>query len=143
MTMGFLKGIGKAIGGIAKTVGNVAGGIAKVANFIQKPLEMLTSPIKKAVGGLLDKLPFGIGKFIKPFAEKFLDHGLGFLAGGPLGGLGVLAKAMPTIAKIGDVASKVADVANKVGAFAENPKGLLNFQNIIAHSHASKLLEVG
>ena len=141
--MGFMN-IGKAlktIGDIAGTVGKVAGGIGKVANFLKNPLETLTGPIKSAVGGLLDKLPGGIGQMVKPFAETFLDKGLAFLAKGPLGGLGFLAKAQPTIGKIADLAQKVGDLAGKVKAFSENPLGQLNFQNIIAHAHAGKLLE--
>ena len=141
--MGLIN-IGKAlktIGNIAGTVGNVAGGIGKVANFLKNPLETLTGPIKNAVGGLLNKLPGGIGKMVQPFVEKFLDKGLAFLAKGPLGGLGFLAKAQPTIGKIADLAQKVGDMASKVKAFTENPMGALNFQNIIAHSHAAKLLE--
>jgi hypothetical protein len=142
--MGFLSGIGKVLGGIGKVagvVGQVAGGVGKVANFLKNPLASLTGPIKSAVGGLLDKLPGGIGQMVKPFAEKFLDKGLAFLAKGPLGGLGFLAKAQPTIGKIADLAQKVGDLAGKVKAFSENPMGALNFQNIIAHSHAAKLLE--
>jgi hypothetical protein len=138
--MGLFKGIGKAIGGIARTVGKVAGAVGKIANFIQKPLDLLMSPIKKLVGGVLDKLPFGIGKFIKPFVDKFLDHGLALLAGGPLGGLGILAKAMPTISKIADLAEKVGSVANKVGQVFP-PEGKANLQNIFAFTHAQKLLE--
>jgi hypothetical protein len=142
--MGFLSSIGnalKTVGNIAGTVGKVAGGIGKVANFLKNPLETLTGPIKSAVGGLLDKLPGGIGQMVKPFVDKFLDKGLSFLAKGPLGGLGFLAKAQPTIAKIADLAQKVGEMAGKVKAFSENPMGALNFQNIIAHSHAAKLLE--
>jgi hypothetical protein len=142
--MGFLGGIGKALSGIGKVagvVGQVAGGIGKIANFLKNPLETLTGPIKNAVGGLLDKLPGGIGQMVKPFVDKFLDKGLSFLAKGPLGGLGFLAKAQPTIGKIADLAQQVGDIAGKVKAFAENPMGQLNFQNIIAHSHAAKLLE--
>lgn len=138
--MGFLKGIGKAIGGIARTVGKVADVVGKVTSFIQKPLDMLMSPIKKVVGGVLDKLPFGIGNFVKPFVNKFLDNALAFVAGGPLGGLGLLAKAMPTIGKIADLAQTVGGIAKKVGD-ALPPQGGINLQNIFAHAHAQKLLE--
>jgi hypothetical protein len=138
--MGFLGGIGKAIGGIARTVGKVASVVGKVASFIQKPLDLIMSPIKKMVGGLLDKLPFGIGNFIKPFVNTFLDNALAFVAGGPLGGLGMLAKAMPTISKIADLAQTVGSVANKIGE-ALPPEGGVNLQNIFAHAQAQKLLE--
>jgi hypothetical protein len=92
--MGFLGGIGKAIGGIAKTVGGIAGKVAdfggKALSIIQKPMDALTAPIKNLAGGLLDKLPFGLGKIAKPFVDKLIDSGASFLAGGPLGGLGFL-----------------------------------------------------
>src|SRR6218665_410178 len=126
-------------GGIGKALGKVAGVVGKVTDFIQKPLSKLMEPIKKLVGGALDKLPFGIGNFIKPFANKFLDNALSFVAGGPLGGLGFLAKAMPTISKIGDLAQTVGGIANKVSG-AISPEGNLNLQNIFSHAHAQKLL---
>ncbi|PTL79617.1 hypothetical protein [Vitiosangium sp. GDMCC 1.1324] len=139
--MGFLKSIGKAIGGIARTVSKVADGIGKVTSFLQKPLDSLMAPIKKLVGGALDKLPFGIGNFVKPFADKFLDNALSFVAGGPLGGLGFLAKAMPTISKIGDLAQTVGGIAKKVGDTFP-PQGGVNLQNIFAHAQAQKLLQM-
>jgi len=138
--MGFLGGIGKAIGGIARTVGKVADVVGKVTSFIQKPLDAIMAPVKKLVGGALDKLPFGIGNFIKPFADKFLDKALSFVAGGPLGGLGLLSKAMPTIKKLADLAETVGGIAKKVGD-ALPPQGGINLQNIFAHAHAQKLLE--
>jgi hypothetical protein len=138
--MGFLKGIGKAIGGIARTVGKVADVVGKVTSFLQKPLDAIMAPIKKVVGGVLDKLPFGIGNFVKPFVDKFLDNALSFVAGGPLGGLGLLAKAMPTIGKIADLAQTVGGIAKKVGD-ALPAEGGVNLQNIFAHAHAHKLLE--
>jgi hypothetical protein len=137
--MGLFGGITKAIGKVANVVGKVADVVGKVTNFIQQPLSKLMEPVKKLVGGALDKLPFGIGKFIKPFADKFLDNALSFVAGGPLGGLGVLAKAMPTIAKIGDLAKTVGDVAHKVGSVV-SPEGSVNLQNIFAHAQAQKLV---
>lgn len=138
--MGFLSGIGKALGGVARTVSKVADVVGKVTNFIQKPLDQIMAPVKKLVGGALDKLPFGIGNFIKPFADKFLDKALSFVAGGPLGGLGLLSKAMPTIKKLADLAETVGGIAKKVGD-ALPPQGGINLQNIFAHAHAQKLLE--
>ncbi|MBM7112673.1 hypothetical protein [Archangium primigenium] len=137
--MGFIKGITKAIGKVAGVVGKVADVVGKVTNFIQQPLSKLMEPIKKLAGGLLDKLPFGIGNFIKPFADKFLDNALSFVAGGPLGGLGFLAKAMPTISKIGDLAQKVGGIAKQVSG-GISPEGNINLQNIFAHAHAQKLV---
>ena len=137
--MGFLGGITKAIGKVANVVGKVADVVGKVTNFIQQPLSKLMEPVKKLVGGALDKLPFGIGNFIKPFANKFLDNALSFVAGGPLGGLGLLTKALPTIGKIADMAKTVGDIAHKVGS-AVSPEGKVNLQNIFAHAQAQKLL---
>ena len=139
--MGFLGGIGKAIGGIAKTVGGIAGKVAdfggKALSIIQKPMDVLTAPVKKLAGGLLDKLPFGLGKIAKPFVEKLIDSGASFLAGGPLGGLGFLGKAAKTIQDVVKIAETVKGVADKVGAFTNNPLGQANFQNIIAHAQAA------
>jgi hypothetical protein len=139
--MGFLGGIGKAIGGIAKTVGGIAGKVAdfggKALSIIQKPMEALTAPIKNLAGGLLDKLPFGLGKIAKPFVDKLIDSGASFLAGGPLGGLGFLGKAAKTIQDVVKIAETVKGVADKVGAFTNNPTGLNNFQNIIAQAQAA------
>jgi hypothetical protein len=139
--MGFLGGIGKAIGGIAKTVGGIAGKVAdfggKALSIIQKPMDALTAPIKNLAGGLLDKLPFGLGKIAKPFVDKLIDSGASFLAGGPLGGLGFLGKAAKTIQDVVKIAETVKGVADKVGAFTNNPTGLGNFQNIIAHAQAA------
>lgn len=137
--MGFLKGIGKAIGGIARTVSKVTDAVGKVTNFLKKPLDAIMAPVKKVVGNALDKLPFGIGNFIKPFADKFLDKAQAFVAGGPLGGLGVLAKAMPTITKIADLAETVGGIAKKLGDTFP-PQGGVNLQHLFAHTHAQKLL---
>lgn len=139
--MGFLGGIGKAIGGIARTVSKVTDTIGKVTNFLNKPLGQLMEPLKKMVGGALDKLPFGIGNFIKPFAEKFMDKALSSVAGSTLGGLGFMAKAMPTISKIADLAEKIGGIAKKVGQ-ALPPEGGVNLQNIFAHAQADKLREM-
>ncbi len=142
--MGLLDKIGGAIGGLAKgvskvasTVGNIAG---NVKNLLSAPLSQLAAPIKGLVGKALDKLPFGIGNMIKPFAEKFMDKGLSALSGTTLGGLGVFAKAMPTVSKIADLATKIADVANRVGQ--EFPaQGKLNLANIFAHAQAAKIAQ--
>ena len=144
--MGFLSNITSKIGGaissVAKGVSNVAGTVGNIAgnvkNLLSAPLSQLAAPIKGLVGKALDKLPFGIGNFIKPFAEKFMDKGLSALSGKTLGGLGILAKAMPTVGKIADLATKIADVANK---FSQDfgQQGKLNLANIFAHAHAQKI----
>jgi hypothetical protein len=133
--MGFLSGLGKAVGGLAKGVSKVAGIVSKVTSFLQKPLDVVMEPVKKAVGGLLDKLPFGLGKIVSPFVDKFFDSALGFLAGGPLGGLGILAKAMPTISKLGDLATKIGGAADQVADLLA-PEAKENVTNIVAEAHA-------
>lgn len=136
--MSFLSKIGGFVSKAAGVVGKVADTVGKVTDFLQKPLSKLMEPIKGLVDKALDKLPFGIGNFIKPFADKFMDNALSTVASGPLGGLGVLAKAMPTISKIGDLAHEVSDIAGKVGGLA-SPQGQSNIQNIFAQAQAALL----
>lgn len=137
--------MGKIIKGVtnfAKKVGDIAGGVVNFANkaisFIQKPMDMITAPIKKLAGNVLDKLPFGVGKFIKPFADKLIDHGLSLLAGPVTGGMSIFAKALPTIQKVADFAEKVKGVADTVGALGNQP-AQQNFQNIMAHAQAAQV----
>jgi hypothetical protein len=138
-----MGGVIKAIGNVAGKVASVAGKVAdiggKVLNVIQKPMEALTSPIKNMAGGLLDKLPFGLGKIVKPFADKLIDGAASFLSKGPLGGLSILGKAAKTVGDITNIAETVKGVADKVGAFTNNPLGQGNFQNIIAQAHAAHI----
>lgn len=131
----------KAIGNIASKVGQIAGKVAsigsKVLSIIQKPMDMLTAPIKKLAGGVLDKLPFGLGKMIKPFADKFIDGAASWLSGNVLGGLGILGKAAKTVGDVVKVAETVKGVSDKVGAFANNPSGIFNFQNLMAKAQGA------
>jgi hypothetical protein len=150
--MGLFSGIKnafKSIGKIAGKVGDIAGkvgGIAskianignKAINLIKAPLETLTNPIKKLAGGFLDKLPFGLGKMIKPFADKFIDGAGSFLQKNVLGGLGILTKATKTAGDIANIAETVKGVADKVGAFSTSA-AQFNIQNLFAHAHASKV----
>ena len=99
--MSFFSSIGKALSGALHTV-------TQVADFIRKPLDMITKPLQSLIDPILDKLPFGIGSFIKPFADKFLTSAIGFLAGGPLGGL------MATLTSVDGVVDKVDDVLHTV-----------------------------
>lgn len=133
--MSFLSGLGKAIGGFASGVSKVAHKVTSVINFIKQPVDKLLAPVKNIVGGALDKLPFGLGKIAKPFVDKFFDSAVSFLAGGPLGGLAFLAKAMPTIDKVADLAAKVGQVADTVGGFV-NPQAQSNAANIFAEAQA-------
>ncbi|XXF78038.1 hypothetical protein P2318_34075 [Myxococcaceae bacterium GXIMD 01537] len=143
--MGFLSGIGNAFKNVAKTVGDVAGKVAsfagKAVKILQAPQEAISGFVKKAAGGLLDKLPFGLGKVAKPFVDKLVDHGLSFLAKGPLAGIFTAAtKLAPTVKDIADIAETVSSAAKKVGAF-EIPESLENAQEIFSFAHAQKLLE--
>ena len=133
---GALKAVGKFVGKVGDIAGKVASIGGKVLSVIQKPLDLLTSPIKKLAGGLLDKLPFGLGKFLKPLAEKLIDGAAGFLAGGPLGGLGLLGKAAKTIGDVVKIAETVKGVADKVGALT-NPLAQGNFQHLMAAAHGA------
>lgn len=133
--MSFLSGLGKAIGGIAGGISKVAGTVNKVIDFIKKPVSELMAPVKKFVGGALDKLPFGLGKLVSPFVDKFFDNALSFLAAGPMGGLSILTKAMPTIDKIADIAKKVGGIADQVGGWV-NSDAQNNVANVLAESQA-------
>ena len=140
--MSFLSKVTNFVGHAAQTVSKVAGTVSNIAgnvkNLMSAPLSQLAAPLKGLADKALDKLPFGIGKMIKPFADKFMDKGLSSLEGATLGGLGVFAKAMPTISKIADLAGKIADGANRIGQ--EFPAaGQANLQNIFAHAHAQKI----
>jgi hypothetical protein len=145
-----MGGIGKAIGGALKTVGSIAGKVGEIAgkvadiggkvlNVLQNPMEALTKPLKDLAGKALDKLPFGLGKLAKPLAEKLIDGAASFLSKGPLGSLGILGQAAKTVGDVVKVAETVKGVADKVGAFANNPLGQANFQNIMAFSHAAHI----
>jgi hypothetical protein len=136
-----LNKVTDTLGKVANTVSQVAGGIANIANkameFLNKPISELVDPIAKFVGDKVGQLPF-VGKFLGPIAENLIKDGAASLLGGAtLGSLGFLGDLAPSIQAIGDLATKVKTAADKVGAFANNPLGLGNFQNLIAHSHAA------
>jgi len=135
-----LQAVTKTIGKVASTVSKIAGGIAniggKAMEFLQKPLSSLVDPIAKFIGEKVGKLPL-VGKFLGPTAENLVKQGAAsFLGGNSLGSLGFLAKLAPKVQDITNIAQAVKGAADKVGAFAENPLGLQNFQNIIAQNHA-------
>jgi hypothetical protein len=146
--MGFISGIGKAISNIAKKVGDVAG---KVANIAGKAVNILSNPegaiggfIKKAAGGLLDKLPFNLGNMIKPFADKVIDGGLSLLSKSGVGSIFEFAKKLaPKVDQLADFAEAVKKGADKVGAFADGVAGessLGNVQNIFSAAQAENLI---
>ena len=137
---GPLKAITKTISSVASTVSKIAGGIAniggKAMEFLQKPLSSLVDPIAKFIGEKVGKLPL-VGKFLGPTAENLVKQGASsFLGEGTLGSLGFLSKIAPKVQDITNIAQTVKGAADKVGAFAQNPLGLQNFQNIIAQNHA-------
>lgn len=145
--MGFIKGIGKAIGGIAKTVSNIAGKVADVAGkavkIMQAPEQALSGFIKKAAGGLLDKLPAGLGNMIKPFAEKVIDGAMSLLSKSNLGSVFEFAKKLaPKVGQLADFAEKVKQTAEKVGTFA-NPtireSALNNMREMFSSAQADGL----
>lgn len=143
--MSFLSSIGnafKSVGSIASKVGGIAGKVAdiggKILKVAQSPLSALTDPIKKLAGGFLDKLPFGLGNLVKPFAEKLIDSGASFLSKNVLGATGILGKATKTIGDVVKLAEGIKGVADKVGAFA-NPLAQGNFQQLIAQAQAAHI----
>lgn len=141
--MGFLSGIKDFASKALKTVSDVAGGVANIANkamgFLNKPIGELVAPIAKMVGEKVGQLPF-VGKFLGPIAENLVKQGASALLGeGTLGSIGFLAKLAPGIQQLGDLATSIKTAADKAGAFIDNPLGLQNFQNIIAHEHAARL----
>ncbi len=113
--MSFFGDIGKALSGALNTVTKIADG---VTNILQAPLNLIEKPLDGLVNGLLDKLPFGIGSFIEPFADQFLNAGIGMLAAGPLGGV------MSTISSVAGVASKVDTVLDAVNGAVNGGQGI-------------------
>ena len=154
--MGFLKSIGKAIGGIAKTVTNVASTVSNVAGkvadiagkavkILQAPQEAIGGFVKKAAGNLLDKLPPGLSKFIKPFADKVINGGLALLSKGNLGSIMEFAKKLaPKVGDLADFAEKVKAAADKVGGFntgVVGPAATSNLQEVFSSAQAEGLAQ--
>jgi hypothetical protein len=130
-----LRSIGSRI---FRGVGRVAGFASKALNFIQKPLSFIQKPLQGLMDKALGKLPFGIGKFIKPFADKFLSQGLGMVLGGPLGGLTSLASKIPNFDGIKKIVDTVDQVANGgVGGIKGLlPEGKANLLEMVTQQHA-------
>ncbi len=104
--MGFLSGIGK----IVSKVTNFAD---KALSFIKAPMDFITKPLKGVLEKVADKLPFGLGKVVKPYIDQFLSSAAGWLAGGPLGGFfSMLPKIAGTAEKINDVLHTVDGLLN-------------------------------
>lgn len=103
--MSLFGNIGKALGGFVHTVTGIAD---KVTNILKAPLDFITKPLQGLMDKVLDKLPFGIGSFVKPFADKFLSMGISWLAAGPLGGF------MSMLTNVAGVADKIDSVLHVV-----------------------------
>lgn len=131
--MGFFNSIGKAISSVTKFAN-------KALNFIKAPLDFVTKPLQNVLGKVADKLPFGLGKLVKPFIGTFLNQGLAWLAGGPLGGfLGLMNKIAPTAEKIVGILN-MADSAVNGGLKNLPDAALSNARNAFAYTHAQSLL---
>lgn len=130
--MGFLGGLGKIVSGIT-------GFVDKALSFVKKPLDFVMKPLTGIVDKLADKLPFGLGNLVKPFVNKFLGSAVGWLAGGPLGGvMSLISKAAPTIQTIDNVLH-VADGALNGGFKGLPQTALSNAQNIFSSATANTL----
>lgn len=113
--------------------------VQKGLDFLQKPLnELVSKPLSKLLGKVLDKLPFGIGNFVKPFVDKFLNNALSFLAPGGLGILGALTKAIPSLSGL---TSMVNTLDNVVGGLQNitQPQARANLAELVAQRHAQLL----
>ncbi|HEX8820788.1 MAG TPA: hypothetical protein VF794_12740 [Archangium sp.] len=152
--MGFLKSIGSAISNVAKTVSNVAGKVSNIAgkvadiagkavNILKAPEQALSGLIKKAAGGLLDKLPFNLGNIAKPFLDKVVDGALSLISKSNLGSVFEFAKKLaPKVGQLADFAEKVKSAADKVGAFTNKTVGestTHNLQELFSTAHADAL----
>lgn len=145
--MGFINvgNIVKSVTSAASKIGDIAHKVAdfggKAVKIMSNPEEAISGFVKKAAGGLLDKLPFGLGKIAKPFADKLIDHGLSLLDKGPLGSVFEFAKKLaPNVKQLADFAETVSGVAKKVGAF-QLPSSVQNLQEMFSSAQADGLAE--
>lgn len=130
--MSFLSGLGKAL----HTVTGIAD---KVLSVVKAPLDFITKPLIGLANKLLDKLPFGLGKIVEPFADMFLQSAVGWMAGGPLGGImSMISAAEPTVQTI-DTVLHVADSAVNGGLKSLPALALENAQNLFSFAHAQTL----
>lgn len=127
--MGFLSGIGKIVSKASSIV-------SKVASFIKSPAESITKLVSPLIGKLANKLPFGLGKLVAPFAEKFLGAAVGWLAKGPLAGVfGMLQKISPTVEKLSGFLKSADKLLN--GGLKSLPQPAKeNVANVAAYNHA-------
>jgi len=132
--MGFLSGIGKL-------VSKVTSFADKALSFIKAPLDFVMKPLQGALEKVADKLPFGLGKVVKPFIGQFLSSAAGWLAGGPLGGFfSMLPKIANTAEKINDVLHLVDGALNGgIGGLPDEAKE--NVTEGTAWAQAQSLLQ--
>jgi hypothetical protein len=108
--MSFFSKIGSFLSKASSVVSTVTKFADKVTSFIKAPLATITKPLTGVLDKLADKLPFGLGKMVKPLVDKYLPTALSWLSTGPLGGFfGLLGKIAPTAQKIDDVLHTVDD----------------------------------
>lgn len=130
--MSFLSGLGKMV----HTVTGIAD---KVLGFVKAPLDFITKPFIGLANTLLDRLPFGIGKLVEPFADAFLQSAVGFVAGGPLGGMFAMISGAEKTVQTVDTVLHVADGVLNGGLKALPQEALANAQNLFAFAHAQTL----
>jgi hypothetical protein len=115
---------------ILSTVGGIVhkgAGIAnKVAGLLKDPIGSAMKAISPFVTKVANKLPFGLGKTVGPFVQKFLGQGLNWLAKGPLAGVMSLFK-------------KIQPTAQKLAGFVGSLDKLLagGFKNLLAPAKAN------
>jgi hypothetical protein len=130
--MGFLSGLGKIVHKVTRFAD-------KALSFVKAPLDFVTKPLIGLANKLLDKLPFGIGKFIEPFADKFLSSAIGWVAGGPLGGLASMITGAASTVQTVDNVLHVADGVLNGGLKSLPQEALENAQNLFSFAHAQTL----
>ena len=99
--MGFLSGV-------SNFISKATSFVDKAVSFLKAPMESISKPLTGVLEKVADKLPFGLGKMVKPYIGEFLNKGLNWLAGGPLAGFfNVLPKVAETAEKISDALHSV------------------------------------
>ena len=127
--MGFLSSIGNI-------VSKASGIVSKVSDFIKSPAESITKLVSPLIDKVANKLPFGLGKVVAPFAQKFLGTAVNWLAQGPLAGVfGMLQKVSPTVEKLSGFLKSADKLLN--GGLKSLPQPAKeNVANVAAYNHA-------
>jgi hypothetical protein len=123
---------------LAKILHTATGIADGVLGFLKAPVDSITKLVAPMMDKLLDKLPFGLGSLVKPFAEKFLGSAVGWLARGPLSGvMNFLGKCEPTVEKLDGILHTLDKAVN--GFIGLPPPALDNVRNIAAFEHARRI----